>query len=135
MQAPATETITHAGQLLAVLVRATLQAERTTFLTPDNLAQQLGLIVYPAGGAVAPHRHRPVERRIVGTSEVIFVRRGRCLLDLFGDDQKLVCTRELATGDVVMLVEGGHGFRMLEDTVLLEVKQGPYLGFDEKERF
>ena len=47
----------------------------------------------------------------------------------------LIATRELATGDVMLMVGGGHGFRMLEDTVLLEVKQGPYTGVAEKERF
>ena len=47
----------------------------------------------------------------------------------------LVATRELLPGDIMLMVGGGHGFRMLEDTVLLEVKQGPYTGLDEKERF
>ena len=135
MSARGTETIAQAGKLLAILVRGELQAERTTFLTPDHLPQQLGLVVYPAGGEVPRHRHLPIERNVVGTSEVILVRRGRCLLDLYGDDLQLACTRELTAGDVILLVSGGHGFRMLEDTILLEVKQGPYLGLDEKERF
>jgi hypothetical protein len=41
----------------------------------------------------------------------------------------------LETGDIILLVAGGHGFRCLEDTVLLEIKQGPYTGLVEKEAF
>ena len=63
------------------------------------------------------------------------LRAGRCLIDIYGDDRELVATRELRQGDIMLMVGGGHGFRMLEDTVFLEVKQGPYTGLDEKERF
>jgi hypothetical protein len=76
-----------------------------------------------------------VERTIIGTSEVLVVRDGLCELDVFDDDRELVATRQLRRGDVMVMVGGGHGFRLLEDTVLLEVKQGPYTGPGEKERF
>jgi hypothetical protein len=49
--------------------------------------------------------------------------------------KETVATRELREGDILLLVDGGHGFRMLEDTVFVEIKQGPYTGLDEKERF
>jgi hypothetical protein len=100
----------------------------------DNL-HQIGFIVYPAGGEVQAHTHRPIQRNIVGTGEVILVRSGRCHVDIFTDERELVTTRELAAGDVVSMVSGGHGFRMIEPTVLLEVKQGPYIEADEKDRF
>ena len=63
------------------------------------------------------------------------MRQGRCILDLYGEDRVLLTSRELVAGDAVLLIEGGHGFRMLEDTVLFEVKQGPYGGVAEKVRF
>lgn len=96
---------------------------------------QFGFVVYPAQGEVARHVHRKLERHIVGTSEVLILKQGRCEIDIYNDDRELVTTRELRTGDVMLMVSGGHGFRMLEDTVLLEIKQGPYTGVDEKERF
>ena len=55
---------------------------------------------------------------------MIRVRDGSCEVDLYDESRMLVATRELTQGDVVLLVSGGHGFRMLEDTTLLEVKQG-----------
>jgi hypothetical protein len=129
------ERISCNGKLLAYVIPATTTTERTAFLTPDTCNFQLGFIAYPTGGVVARHTHRPLERNIAGTSEVLLIRSGRCLVDIYDDEKQLVATRELLAGDVVLLLGGGHGFRMLEDTVLLEIKQGPYTGMDEKERF
>jgi hypothetical protein len=120
---------------LAYLVRGQWRPEKTEFITPSTLGQQLGMIVYPKGGAVKPHVHLPVVREVHGTTEVILVRAGRCELDLYDEDKSLVTTRTLETGDIVLLASGGHGFRMLEDTILCEVKQGPYVDVKDKERF
>jgi len=120
---------------LAYIIRGDLMPSRTTFLTPPQFKQQVGFVVYPAGGEIQRHVHRPLSRHLVGTSEVLIVRRGRCEIDIYNDDRQLVATRELREGDVMLMVGGGHGFHMLEDTVFLEVKQGPYTGQDEKERF
>lgn len=120
---------------LAYIIRGDLLPSRTTFLTPPQFKQQVGFVVYPAGGEIQRHVHRPLSRHLVGTSEVLIVRRGRCEIDIYNDDRELVATRELREGDVMLMVGGGHGFHMLEDTVFLEVKQGPYTGQDEKERF
>jgi hypothetical protein len=132
---PDVETIASGDRPLAYVIRAAYNPRETTFPTPPELSLQVGLVVYPAGGEVARHRHRPIERHLVGTAEVIVVREGRCALDVYDDAGELVATRELAGGDVMLMVGGGHGFRMLEPTVLLEVKQGPYTGLEEKERF
>jgi len=131
----AVEVIERGGRLLAYLIRSELKPESTLFVTPPECKQQVGFIVYPAGGEIGRHTHRPLERRIVGTSEVLVVRQGRAEIDIYDDDHTLVATRELRQGDVMLMVAGGHGFRMLEDTVFLEVKQGPYTGLEEKERF
>ncbi|MCX6844366.1 MAG: hypothetical protein NTX53_19060 [candidate division WOR-3 bacterium] len=123
------------GQPLCYIIRAAVNPEKTTFLTPPEFKQQVGFVVYPADGVIVPHLHLALERHLVGTSEVLIIKRGRCLLDVYNDNKELVATRELQTGDLMLMVGGGHGFRMLEDTVLLEIKQGPYPGVDEKERF
>lgn len=120
---------------LAYIIRAGFLPEETTFLTPPDYKQQVGYIVYPAGGEIEPHVHRPIQRHLVGTSEVLIIRRGRCEIDIYDDERQLVATRKLQEGDVMLMVGGGHGFRMLEDTVFLEIKQGPYTGEDEKEKF
>jgi hypothetical protein len=129
------EHIVSNGQALAYIIRAEINPKKTTFLTPPEFKQQVGFVVYPAGGEVKRHVHRALERHLVGTSEVLIVRAGRCDIDVYDDERKLVASRELRRGDIMLMVGGGHGFRMHEDTVLLEVKQGPYTGIDEKEHF
>lgn len=129
------EYICDNGRPLACIVHAEHLPGSTQFITPEDWDQQVGFVVYPAGGTIARHVHLPIERRLVGTSEVLVVRKGRCEVDLFDEQGIPIATRELRTGDILILVAGGHGFRMLEDTVLLEVKQGPYTGLREKEYF
>jgi hypothetical protein len=120
---------------LAYFVRAGWIPEKTQFLTPDDFGQQMGMIVYGAGQAIQPHLHLPVVREVHGTTECIVVRKGSCAIDIYDGQKKLLSSHELRTGDIVLLLGGGHGFRMHEDTVLFEVKQGPYVGMSDKERF
>ncbi len=129
------ETVEHDGKVLCILVRATPWPTQTEFYTPNDYNMQLGNIVYPAGSAIPRHSHRPVTRTVTGTSEVLVVQKGEMFIDLYDDDRNLVATHKMTAGDAVALVSGGHGFRLIEDTVLLEVKQGPYSGVQEKDRF
>lgn len=133
--AAAVEIIGPVDSPIAYIIRAELLPDATQFVTPPTLTQQVGFIRYPAGGVIARHKHRPLDRRIVGTPEVLVVRKGRCEVELFDERDAMTARRELGRGDVLVLVRGGHGFKMLEDTVLLEIKQGPYTGLDEKEHF
>jgi hypothetical protein len=129
------ERIDSNDRILAYIIRREMDPAKTTFVTPEQLSFQAGFIVYPANSEIARHVHKPIHRELNGTSEVLFVKKGRCEVDIFTNDKKLVATRDLRAGDVLMLISGGHGFRILEDTVFLEIKQGPYTGLDEKERF
>lgn len=135
MPSPSVEIIQWEGTPLTYIIRGDTLPRATAFITPAEFKQQVGFVVYKRGGEIARHVHRPLQRHLVGTSEVLVVRQGSFLLDIYNDERALVATRELRAGDVMLMVGGGHGFRMLEDTVLLEVKQGPYTGLDEKERF
>jgi hypothetical protein len=129
------EAIVDGETTLAIVIARDAISDETAFFTAESSTFQAGFVVYPAGGSVTPHLHLPVVRQVVGTSELLVVRRGRCVVDIYAADRRLVASRELAVGDAVLSLAGGHGFRMTEDTVLLEVKQGPYSGLEEKERF
>lgn len=120
---------------LAYFVRSGWMPQTTQFLTPDHFGQQMGMIVYGEGEEIQPHLHLPVVRKVHGTTEVIVVRKGSCTIDIYDQQKKKLISRELGTGDIVLLLAGGHGFHMREDTVLFEVKQGPYVGMADKERF
>jgi hypothetical protein len=129
------ECIADAGATLAYLIRRNATSPSTGFFTADDSAFQAGFVVFPADWHVQPHLHLPITRQVVGTSELLVVRSGHCIVDIYADDRRLVASRELLPGDAVLSVGGGHGFRMLQDTVMFEIKQGPYGGPAEKERF
>ena len=131
----AIEIITAHGQILCYVIRGKTQPEKTTFITPPEDKQQVGFIVYPKDGVIARHIHRPLERHIKGMAEVLVVRIGHCQIEVYDEQKSLVAVRDLFQNDVIVMVGGGHGFRILEDTVLLEIKQGPYLGAADKELF
>jgi mannose-6-phosphate isomerase-like protein (cupin superfamily) len=129
------ELINANGQTLCYVIRAKTRPKQTTFLTPPEAKQQVGFIVYPKDSAIPRHLHRPLERHIIGMAEVLVVRSGLCQIEIYDEQKNLVTTRDLYKNDVVLMVGGGHGFKIKEDTVLLEIKQGPYLGADDKELF
>lgn len=126
------ERIVFQDQLLALVVRAGYEPSETTFLTGDDEPFQLGFFVYPKDGKAPRHTHPPVERHLTRTAELLLVRRGRCVLELYSEDGEPVTERVLTAGDAVYLASGGHGLRTEEDTVLLALKQGPYGGPAEK---
>jgi quercetin dioxygenase-like cupin family protein len=128
------ESITARDTTLALVVRAVPAAPGAQFVTPSEAGLQVGVLTHAEGTSIPRHAHRPVERQVSGTSEVLLVRSGSCEVDIY-DDEELIATTRLSSGDVIVLLAGGHALRMLEDTVLVEVKQGPYFGVEEKVRY
>ena len=120
---------------VAYFVNRNWQPKETQFLTPDDFGQQMGMIVYGKGEHIEPHIHLPITRKVNGTTECIVVKSGSCYVDIYSHSKKILVTRLLKEGDIVLLLGGAHGFRMIEDTILFEVKQGPYAGDADKKRF
>ena len=127
------ETVRHEDRTLAIIIRSTHSGEGIQFFTPPEYSQQLGYMKRPAGYRIQPHVHLQVERTSTLTQEVLFVKKGRVRVNFYDKVDTKIAEREIATGDVILLSEGGHGFEMLEETELIEVKQGPYL--EDKRRF
>ena len=129
------EWILNGADAYALIVRATHQSDGPEFFTPGTYSQQLGSLTWPAGHLIAPHLHNPVRREVEFTNEVLFIRHGRIRVDFYSDTQEYLESRELVTGDVILLIRGGHRFEVLEPTSMFEVKQGPYAGESDKTRF
>jgi mannose-6-phosphate isomerase-like protein (cupin superfamily) len=126
----------HAGaEVLAIIVRSGFRQEGIHFFTDDALSQQLAYMRHPAGKYIQPHVHNPVAREVEFTQEVLFIRRGRLRVDFYDGGQKYLGSRVLGEGDVILLIQGGHGFEVLEEVEMIEVKQGPYVGDQDKTRF
>ena len=84
---------------------------------------------------IPPHVHNAVQRDVHFTQEVLVIKSGKVRVDYYDDDRNYLESRILNEGDVVLLAYGGHGFEMLEDSEMIEVKQGPYAGEMDKVRF
>jgi mannose-6-phosphate isomerase-like protein (cupin superfamily) len=129
------EPINHNGQMLALIVRANFRTDGIQFFTPNEFSQQLAYMNRPAGYVIVPHVHNPVPREVQYTKEVLFIKSGRVRVDFYSEVQEYLESSILETGDVILLAYGGHGFEMLEPTEMIEVKQGPYAGEEDKTRF
>jgi mannose-6-phosphate isomerase-like protein (cupin superfamily) len=129
------EQITCQNQLLALIVSQKFDKPGIHFFTPNELSQQLAYMRHPVGKIIQPHVHNPVPREVQYTQEVLFIRKGKLRVDFYNNEQEYLESRILESGDVILLVTGGHGFEVLEEIEMIEVKQGPYVGEQDKTRF
>ena len=129
------EQISNDGKVFSIIVRSEYQQQGIHFFTPNDFSQQLAYMHRPQGYVIAPHVHNPVARAVAFTKEVLFIRSGRVRVDFYDDQQQYLESRIVGRGGVILLAFGGHGFEMLEDSEIIEVKQGPYAGELDKTRF
>ena len=129
------ENILHNEQLISVIIRSQYHAEGISFFTPDDFSQQLAYMNREKGYVISPHVHNPVKREVSYTQEVLFIKSGKVRVDYYDNNKNYLESKILNKGDVVLLAYGGHGFEMLEDSEIIEVKQGPYVGEMDKVRF
>tara|TARA_B100000674_G_C37689264_1_gene845205 strand:- start:102 stop:515 length:414 start_codon:yes stop_codon:yes gene_type:complete len=123
------------GEILAIILRSEHKSEGIEFFTPDEFPQQLGYMFHKKGHKVKPHMHNKVERKVSYTFEVLFIKSGKVRVDFYNSNKTFLKSDILNSGDVILLAFGAHGFEMLEDAEMIEVKQGPYAGDDDKTRF
>jgi hypothetical protein len=129
------ERILCEGRELALIIRRSFRMDGIEFFTPSTYSQQIGYMNRPEGYVIAPHVHKPVAREVQFTKEVLLIRSGRLRVDFYSEQQAYLESAILEAGDVILLAYGGHGFEMLEPTEIIEVKQGPYAGDEDKVRF
>lgn len=129
------EEIKYNEELLAIIVRNDFNKDGIAFFTPNDFSQQLAYMKHPQGKVIQPHVHNSVERVVHYTKEVLFIKKGKLRVDFYNDNKDYLESRLLKSGDVILLSTGGHGFVVLEDLEMIEVKQGPYAGENDKIRF
>ena len=129
------EQIIYNQRLLSIIVRDSYRKEGISFFTQDEFSQQLAFMRHPKGKLIQSHVHNPVPREVQYTQEVLFIKKGKLRVNFYSKEQEYLESRILGTGDVILLIEGGHGFEVLEELEMFEVKQGPYMGEMDKTRF
>ena len=129
------EYIKYAEQTFSIIVRGKFHKPGINFFTPNDYSQQLAYMSHPKGKEIQPHIHKKVQREVLFTQETLFIRKGKLQVDFYSDDQNFLESRILEAGDVILLIQGGHGFKVLENLEMFEVKQGPYAGDKDKMKF
>jgi hypothetical protein len=116
----------------AIVIRAVAAVQGIEFFSPPDFSQQIGLMTRSAGHMVPAHVHNTIERTIFHTQEVLVIRKGACKVTLYDSNLEIMSEIIISTGDTILLASGGHQIEMLEETEILEVKQGPYAGANDK---
>ena len=129
------EEVRSGSELIAIIVYASFSEPGIRFFTDDEFSQQMAFMRHPAGKKIDAHVHNPVPRQVSYTQEALFIRSGALRVDFYTQQRAYLESRILRTGDVILLVSGGHGFEALEDLEMIEVKQGPHVGEKDKDRF
>lgn len=132
---PSVQFIRNNNLILAIIVPKNFSEHGVHFFTPDSFSQQLAYMYHSTGKVILPHVHNHVAREVSFTQEVLIIKRGRLRVDFYDDKRNYLESRILSAGDIILLASGGHGFQVLEELEMLEVKQGPYAGEADKERF
>lgn len=129
------ETIEKDGEMFAFIVRKNVEIKGKEFPSKNEDLIQVGFMNLKKGEKILPHFHKSYERKIERTSEVLYILDGKIKASIYKDKKK-VADVVIEKGDLIVLLSGGHGFDILEDTKFFEVKQGPFIGTDnDKERF
>ena len=129
------ERIMCEGKLLSIIIRKEYKSNGIEFFTPDAFSQQLACMNRAKEYVIPPHVHNKVQRDVHFTQEVLIIKSGKVRVDYYDDNKDYFESKMLNSGDVVLLASGGHGFEMLEDSEIIEVKQGPHVGDRDKTRF
>ena len=130
------EKIYHQKKLFALIVRAKFRKKRgINFFTPNAANQQFGYMNHNKGYIIKPHKHKKRATKIYYTTEVIIIFKGSLRVDFYDYKQKYLFSKTIKEKDIIMLVHGGHGFKVLKKTEMIEIKQGPYSFVKDKIKF
>ena len=130
------EEIKYKKKLFALVVSGKYRNKKgITFFTPNQATQQFGYMKHEKRYFIKPHLHKKRSSKISYTSEVILILKGRLRVDFYSLSKKYLFSKILNPKDIIMLVYGGHGFKILKNVEMLEIKQGPYNLIKDKIKF
>jgi hypothetical protein len=129
------EEVIYEGNLLSIIIRSNYKSDGIEFFTPDNFSQQIAYMKRATNYEIPPHTHNLIERKVFFTQEVLFIKTGKVRVDYYNNSKEYLESRILSSGDVILLADGGHGFKIIETAEIIEVKQGPFCGEQDKVRF
>jgi len=129
------EKITHRGKVIALIIRKGFKPKGINFFSAADYPLQLGAMARAKGYQIMPHIHKPLKRITKCTQEVLFIQSGKARIDFYSLKQDFLKSRKLNAGDTILFAAAGHGIKVLQKAVIIEVKNGPYIEGEDKVRF
>jgi len=130
------ENILYKKKLYALIVRSKFRKKKgINFFTRDEDTQQFGYMKHDKNYEILPHYHKKRLTKVLMTTEVIILLKGILRIDFYNSKNKYLFSKKLYEKDLIMLVHGGHGFKVLKNVEMIEVKQGPYSLSGDKVKF
>lgn len=124
------EAIDYNKKRLAYIIRKNIEVEGKKFFgLPDDFLQ-IGYMNLKKGDTLNPHIHKPQNKVITENQEVLYIVSGKMKVTFYNRIPQKIKEAILTDGDLIVLLSGGHGFEFLEDTKIIEIKQGPYTGWE-----
>ena len=134
------EKITHKKKLFALIVRNKYRKKKgINFFTDKKASQQVGFMKHKQNHIILPHKHNKRKKAAIAkidtTTEVLVILKGILRVDFYNSKEKYLFSKKLYANDLIMLSSGGHGFKVLKNVEMIEVKQGPYFVSKDKVKF
>jgi len=128
--------INHKKKLYALIVDNNYRKMRgVNFFSSNDLPQQFGYIFQKKNHIIQPHTHQKRSTKVFITSEVLIILKGILRIDFYDLKQKYLFSKIIKRGQIIFLLHGSHGFKVIKELQMIEVKQGPYKKNMDKIRF
>lgn len=119
------EEIKKDGKILAIILHSASTDKGVEFVTPNDFGLQLGFHKRKKNDVVKAHDHLPFDvLKNLDVQEIIFVKKGKISVGLYHNKKPF--KEVIVLSDEIILLNTGHNVKFLEDTEMIEVKQGPY---------
>ena len=130
------EKVLHKNKLFALIVRGKFRKKSgKNFFTSKKATQQFGYMKHKKNHIIKPHNHNKRLTKILSTTEVILLLKGVLRVDFYDNKEEYLFSKIIKEKDIIMLVHGGHGFKVLKNVEMVEIKQGPYSLSSDKIKF
>ncbi len=127
--------IVHKNKILAIIIKNYRSKKGITFFTNPKDTQQVGYMKHKKNHIIQPHTHKKKLKKILYTTEVLIILKGALKVDFYDDKKKYLLSKKITKGEIIVLMNGGHGFKVLKNLEMIEVKQGPYKLSSDKHKF
>ena len=128
--------ITYKKETFAIIINGSyFKKKGINFFTSKKLTQQVAFMNHPKNYSIEPHLHKKVMRKIKTTTEVLIIINGILKINFYNKNKKFIFSKLAKAKDIVILLTGGHGFKIIKNCKFIEVKQGPYNEKEDKIKF